>query len=275
LSVGSNAAKTLAAALNKPVVGVHHMQAHALTPFLTSWPNPPSFPFITLLVSGGHTLLLLATSIKSFRILATTADESIGRSFDKVSRMLKLRWSKSGPGAALEEFCEEAISRSETLPEVPPPPLPMRGKLAFSYAALHSYVERYIHGKGGIENLDLPLRQALGCAFQSAAAAQLEEKLLLSMDWCKRHNIRIRHVVMSGGVASNLFIRKRLETCLTSATEENSMTLVYPPPSLCTDNAVMIAWASMSRFLEHDYDDYSIDLRPKWSIEELSLSPYL
>ncbi|TFK75318.1 peptidase M22, glycoprotease [Pluteus cervinus] len=266
LSVGSNAAKTLASALNKPVVGVHHMQAHALTSVLTSGPDVPRFPFLTLLVSGGHTLLLLATSEKSFRALATTRDESIGRAFDKVSRMLELKWSTGGPGAALEKFCEAAPT--STLPGVPALPLPMPKKLAFSYAALHSHVERYIHACGGSQNLDLPTRQALACAFQTAAAAQLEEKLLLAIEWCNANAIRVGHVVVSGGVASNIFIRKRLEACLTIAGEEQ-ISLVCPPPHLCTDNAVMIGWASMTRFLQGDHDEYTIGLRPKWNIEEL------
>src|ERR1700691_3946715 len=94
LGVASSAAKTLAAALNKPLVGVHHMQAHALTPFLTApQTDIPQFPFLTLLVSGGHTLLLLAISLTSYRILATTVDESVGRAFDKVSRRLKIPWA--------------------------------------------------------------------------------------------------------------------------------------------------------------------------------------
>ncbi|KAF8647100.1 hypothetical protein AX16_006934 [Volvariella volvacea WC 439] len=257
LSVGSNAAKTLAAALNKPLVGVHHMQAHALTPLLTTLnsPDTPKFPFLTLLVSGGHTLLLLAASHKDFRILATTVDESIGRSFDKVSRMLQLPWSKFGPGAALEDFCAQNGSGSgpnEDVAHIPAAPTPMRKKLSFSYAALHSFVERYIHSQGGIDNLSIPQRRALGRSFQTGAAAQLEEKLLLALEWCEKKNIVVEHVVMSGGVASNQFIRRTLQAALAIYGGENGHTinLIYPPPSLCTDNAVMIAWASMTRFLE-------------------------
>ncbi|KAG5650193.1 hypothetical protein H0H81_000352 [Sphagnurus paluster] len=207
LSVGSNAAKTLAAALNLPIVGVHHMQAHALTPLLTSWPNPPKFPFLTLLVSGGHTLLLLATSLTSFRILATTPDESIGRAFDKVSRMLGLPWTALGPGAALEAFC---LTEPEAdLPELPPFPRPLRGQLGFSYSSLHSYVERYITAKEGLDNVDLPTRLALARGFQNAAVAQLEEKLLLAFKWCSENNIHVHDVVVSGGVASNTYLRER------------------------------------------------------------------
>ncbi|KAF9467255.1 Gcp-like domain-containing protein [Collybia nuda] len=268
LSVGSNAAKTLAAALNLPIVGVHHMQAHALTPLLTSWPNPPKFPFLTLLISGGHTLLLLATSLTSFRILATTPDESIGRTFDKVSRMLELKWSNLGPGAALEQFC--AQTWESDLPKIPALPWPMRGKLGFSYASFHSYVERYISSRGGIQELDMATKLALARTFQTAAVAHLEEKLVLAYEWCVTQNIEVCDVVVSGGVASNQFLRGRLQECLIKLNPVNPISLCFPPPHLCTDNAVMIAWASMHRFLARDYDDYTVNLRSKWNIDELS-----
>jgi N6-L-threonylcarbamoyladenine synthase len=226
LSVGSNAAKNIAAALNKPLVGVHHMvgcmiaselcpqayliysqQAHALTPFLTSSPSEvPQFPFLTLLISGGHTLLLLANSLTSFRILATTADESIGRAFDKVSRMLDLKWTNLGPGAALERFCADGCGDSGVDISLP---RPMPSQLAFSYSGLHSAVERFIFARGGIQQLDLRIKRSLAREFQTAAVAQLEEKVLLGLSWCAENNVRIQHLVVSGGVASNAFLRER------------------------------------------------------------------
>ncbi|KZP34245.1 peptidase M22, glycoprotease [Athelia psychrophila] len=268
LSVGSNAAKTLAAALNKPLVGVHHMQAHALTPFLTTPESElPQFPFLTLLVSGGHTLLLLATSVTRFRILATTNDESIGRSIDKVSRMLGLAWSGIGPGAALERFC--ASEYDLPLPNLDPLPRPMPGQLAFSFSGIHSAVERLVTARGD-RSMDLPTKLALARGFQSAAIDHVQDKVLLALKWCTQHNVEVRHLVMSGGVASNMLLRQRLEDCLQKVNPSDPISLVYPPPALCTDNAAMIAWASMHRFLAEDHDDYSIDLRAKWSIEDLS-----
>src|ERR1700722_3730866 len=182
-------------------------QAHALTPFLTSPPShAPQFPFLSLLISGGHTLLLLATSPTNFRILSTTADESIGRAFDKVSRMLGLKWSDRGPGAALEQFCADGnddLGTKITLPR------PMSSQLTFSYSGLHSSVERYISSRGGCQNLDVPTRRALASAFQTAAVAQLEEKVVLGLSWCAKNGMKVRHVVVSGGVASNAFLRDR------------------------------------------------------------------
>jgi N6-L-threonylcarbamoyladenine synthase len=211
LGVGLNAAKTLAAVLDKPLVGVHHMQAHALTPFLTECTaDIPQFPFLTLLISGGHTLLLLANSLTSFRILATTADESLGRVFDKVSRMLNIPWSGIGPGAALERFCATDHPGIELSGIDPPlPHHSMRGQLAFSFSGLHSAIERYITARDGIQNLDLHTKLGLARAFQTTAVSQLEDKLDLGLQWCKRNNVQVRHVIVSGGVASNAFLRGR------------------------------------------------------------------
>ncbi|KAG9220873.1 hypothetical protein CCMSSC00406_0002527 [Pleurotus cornucopiae] len=264
LSVGSNAAKNIAAALNKPLVGVHHMQAHALTPLLTSPPrDSPEFPYLTILVSGGHTLLLLATSLTKFRILATTADESIGRTFDKVGRILEMQWGTHGPAASLEHFASLALP--EEIANAPAFPRPFWRKPAFSYASLHSTVERHVHSLGGVNNLDVSARRGLAHAFQKSAVDQLEDKLSQALLWCANHSADVRGVVVSGGVASNQYLRSRLdEFCL-----EQSLRTFFPPVSLCTDNAAMIAWASMHRFLGQDHDSYEIELRPKWSIEDI------
>ncbi|KAF8550480.1 peptidase M22 glycoprotease [Imleria badia] len=267
LSVGSNAAKTLAASLGKPLVGVHHMQAHALTPLLTSPPEErPQFPFLTLLISGGHTLLVLATSHTAFRILANTVDESVGRTYDKVARMLTMPWGTRGPAAALEEFCRQEKADSG-VPEIGPFSVPMPGQLAFSFSGLHSAVERYIFRS------EAPLteahKHALGRAFQDGAARQLSDKLVLCHSMLREEGIDVRHVVVSGGVASNLYLRARLRDTLGEYSPECRISLIYPPIELCTDNAAMIGWASMHRFLAGDYDDYSVELRSKWSIETL------
>lgn len=182
-------------------------QGHALTPLLTSYPEVPKFPFLTLLISGGHTLLVLATSEKSFQLLATTRDESIGRSFDKVSRLLQLKWTKLGPGDALEKFVAETDGSDE--PEVIPITRPLIGQLAFSFAAHHSHSKSLIDMLGPIENMDIRLKRAIAREFQTAAVNHLEDKLVLSLRWCRSRNIPVRHVVVSGGVASNSFLRER------------------------------------------------------------------
>ncbi|THH08147.1 hypothetical protein EW145_g2889, partial [Phellinidium pouzarii] len=188
----------------------------------------------------------------------------------------------------------------------------LRGELAFSFSGLHSSVDRYVLAHGYMPDaarsssvvaapertskrrehmhkvllLPDPHRVALARAFESAVVAQLEEKIVLALNWCAqnrqsildeivddtarfRSEVVVKHVVMSGGVASNMFFRKRLRTCLEKNFPEQDLELVFPPPSLCTDNAAMIGWASMHRFLAGEMDDYTIDHKAKWSIEEL------
>ena len=175
---------------------------------LTNYPNIPEYPFLTLLVSGGHTLILLARSVSSFKILATTVDESIGRTYDKVGRWLELPWGKLGLGAAMEAFCASPLE-SEWPEGLRPFPDPMKGELGFSYAALHSHAERFITNNGGVANLSPENRVAIARDFQRAAIAQLEEKLGLAFKWCNDNEVPVRHLVVSGGVASNQYLRDR------------------------------------------------------------------
>jgi N6-L-threonylcarbamoyladenine synthase len=128
-----------------------------------------------------------------------------------VSRHLELKWTGLGPGAALEQFCACGDDDLADLATGITLPLPMPSQMAFSYSGLHSSVERFISTRGGIQNLDLQTRRALARAFQTAAVAQLEEKLVLGLSWCSKNNVQVRHVVVSGGVASNLYLRKRYD----------------------------------------------------------------
>ncbi|KAJ7251769.1 peptidase M22 glycoprotease [Mycena haematopus] len=261
LSVCLNAAKTLAAAHNKPLVGVHHMQAHALTPNLTR-DTPLPFPYLSLLVSGGHTMIVLIQSHVDFRILCNTVDRSIGSTIDRVVTLLNIPWTADGPGPGLEKFCAaRAPEDSEPVLKYDPP-IPMPGKPAFSFAGLHSWVERTVAAAGGLQHANRP---AIARAFQTAAFKQLQVKLQLVL---QSHGHAVRHVVVSGGVASNSQLRNRLKSSVRGPIE-----FIFPEPALCTDNAAMIAWASMHRFLAGDHDDYDIDPVPTWSLDELKNPP--
>ncbi len=160
-------------------------------------------------MTGKHTLLLLAKSKTSFKVLATTGDESVGHAYDKVAKLLALEWKDIGPGAALEAFCKHPVESEELPTDIPNMPVPLRGRLAFSYSGLHSAVEKYIRLRDGIQSLDHPTKVALAQAFQDAAIKQLEKKLVLALDYCRQQHVQIRHVVLSGGVASNLLLRDR------------------------------------------------------------------
>ncbi len=159
-----------------------------------------------MLVSGGHTLLLLATSTTQFRVLATTPDESIGRVFDKVSRLVALPWSAKGPGASLEEFVAASPIEDDLAPSMP---RTMPGVLGFSFTGLHSAVERFVTARGGAAVLDNATKRAVANAFQTAAINQLEEKVALALRWCRDRGLGVRYLVVSGGVASNTCLRNR------------------------------------------------------------------
>lgn len=274
LAVAANAGRGIAAATNKPIVGVHHMQAHALTSLLTE-SDPPKFPFLTLLVSGGHTLLLLAYSPTRFKILATTVDSAIGQAIDSVARLLKLSWHDEhgnliGAGAALERLAASSPPAGVPIPTIKPFPVAFPNLLSFSFAGPKGEVNRML-GKlppDAVEK-DEGLRIAIARGFQEAAVAQLEEKVKLALRWCDKRGVKVNALVASGGVASNMYLRERLTLAL-QENPEDPIPLICPPPHLCTDNAVMVGWASISRFLAKDHDPFDIDLKPTWSLEDLS-----
>lgn len=277
LSVCLGAAKALAAATGKPLIGVHHMvrtilrslpraplpsaadhaprlslpfspsptspspldrrtrhaptllqQAHALTPFLTASPMTPSpapeFPFLTLLLSGGHTLLLLARSPSSFRILASTADESIGASLDKASRDLGVPWAlgAGSPGAALERFAfpRGAHTPAPPLaewhgPAAPTFAMPFARELAFSYAGQRSALTRLLRVEPA-EGMRAERKEQVARAFMEAAFEQVAAKVELGMRTLRDEGeVEVKGLVVGGGVASNLVLRERCVSSLT------------------------------------------------------------
>ncbi|KAF8705989.1 putativetRNA N6-adenosine threonylcarbamoyltransferase, mitochondrial, partial [Rhizoctonia solani] len=283
LSVGAITARSLAAQLNKPLVGMFQ-QAHALTALYTSQPAP-EFPFLTLLVSGGHTLLLLARSRSHFTILATTGDESVGNAFDRVARLLDIPWSNErSAGASLERFAEQASSSTVSFS------IPSPGKLVFSYSGLISAVRSHILKRSDpkmvvklpdlppnssmkhpptpkrelvrerlrltVAQMSLDERRDIAASFQKAAIGQLEEKLKLGLKQCVRLGVNPGSIVVSGGVASNSYLRSRLSS-------------VVEMSGVASDNAVMIAWTALESFLSEDHDSLDIQIRPVWSIEDL------
>ncbi|RUS15110.1 glycoprotease family-domain-containing protein [Endogone sp. FLAS-F59071] len=263
LAVGVNAAKTLAA------------EAHALTARLTT-PNPiipaapyPPFPFLALLISGGHTLVLLCRAPNSHTQLGTTLDDAIGEAIDKTSRLLGLRWAqgdRGGPGVALEQ----AAARGDPARFEARLPLPMSSgvrakEIAFSFCGLKTAAGKLVEGR----EVDLGNERDvadLAAAFQAVCVTHLEKKLEIAIRRCKNETgEQLSALVVSGGVASNKVVRSRLSALAAI----HSLQLICPPPQLCTDNGVMIAWTGIERFQAGLVDDYEMGTIPKWSIEEL------
>lgn len=330
LGVGLNAAKTLAAALNKPLIGVHHMEAHALTARLTTrdpdQPNDrdvsvsesgvpigsdpyPSFPFLTLLVSGGHTLLLVAHSVDRYTTLATTVDDSIGEAFDKTARELDIPWlpgRAGGPGASLEEFAKGSIDPGRYLERLPIP-LSLRSsknEMKFSFAGLKSAVTRIVKQEKATSpsgEMEESKRQDLAAGFQHCAVTHLCQKVEQALVDCHEKGLDISSLVISGGVGRNATLRsrmdeicgqfeyggaiatdkmsskekKKLKRASTNATPNETLKaarpvrVICPPPKLCTDNAVMIAWTGIERYQQGLVDPYDIDIVPKWPLDML------
>ncbi|BGO89469.1 hypothetical protein NBRC10512_006657 [Rhodotorula toruloides] len=281
LAVCNASAKALAAATGKPLLGVHHMQAHALTPFLTASPNTdspaPEFPFLTLLLSGGHTLLLLARSISSFSILATTHDESIGASIDKVARALQIPWAlgAGSPGAALEKFAFPGGSAAPGAPaapsstDLPPDPsftIPFPREMAFSYAGIRSAVTRILDAEPAASMSDARRRQIARC-YLEAAFEHIGEKVGMAMRKLGREGQEVKGLVVSGGVASNLVLRQRLRAKLDSLGRPE-LPLIFPPPAFCTDNAAMIAFVGLLRLQRGLVDPLTMIHEGTWPITE-------
>lgn len=266
LAVGATAAKSLAAATGLPLVAVHHMQAHALTPFLTQSNNELEFPFLSLLVSGGHTMLVLVSSSSEFKILANTADKPLGLAIDKISRALEVPWpegSSSSPGSALEKFVEGSSEEKEEPMQLP---LALRtGPSVFSFCGLQTATIRRL------EALEAPAsvahRRAIGKAFFLAAFGQIERKLRYWLHHLSAvHQLDMSGVVISGGVGSNQILRARIQDLLTSVNP--GLKLHIPPVAFCTDNAAMVAWTGIEKFRRGKLSAMDVPVAAKWSIED-------
>ncbi|KAJ1918208.1 Mitochondrial tRNAs modification protein [Mycoemilia scoparia] len=263
LSVCINAAKTLAAVTKKPLIGVHHMEAHALTVRMSS--SVP-FPFVCLLISGGHTMSLLVRDVNDYKLLGSTRDDSVGEAFDKVARMLKIPWLHGrggGPGPALEQLALKGDPDRYQLP-VPMSKRDTGQSLDFSFSGLKTAVAKYIDlGQVSLESEQDCADMA--ASFQYTAIKHLCSKLSKAIAAAKDVGSSPTALVVSGGVASNQQVRLRIG----DTASKYGLLLVCPPPHLCTDNGVMIAWAGIERFRKGLFDPYTIEFRQRWQLEDL------
>ncbi|KAJ6851386.1 putative tRNA N6-adenosine threonylcarbamoyltransferase, mitochondrial [Iris pallida] len=279
LRVGVEKARRVAGLFNLPIIGIHHMEAHALVARLIE--KDLQFPFLALLISGGHNLLILAHSLGHYVQLGTTIDDAIGEAYDKTARWLGLDLGKGG-GPALEELAREGDADSVKFS------IPMRQHkdCNFSYAGLKTQVRMAIESRNicidkspifSANSLDRKSRADIAASFQRVAVVHLEDRCERAIEWAMKIEPSIKCLVVSGGVASNQYVRNRLNHLVV----KNGLRLVCPPPSLCTDNGmgcgVMVAWTGIEHFLVGRYDspppvndpeDYMYDLRPRWPLGE-------
>ncbi|MEP2734680.1 MAG: tRNA (adenosine(37)-N6)-threonylcarbamoyltransferase complex transferase subunit TsaD [Erythrobacter sp.] len=245
--VGLVSAKALAMASDTPLLAINHLEGHALSPRLA---DPDlAFPYMLLLVSGGHCQILLVEGVGEYRRLATTIDDALGEAFDKSAKVLGLGYPG---GPALEELALGGDPSAVLLPR------PLKGSKEphFSFAGLKSAVSR-AHQTGEHNDADL------AASFQAAAIDCLLDRLRKAL---KTHSAPA--LVVAGGVAANKSVRSALETLAA----EHDMRFSAPPLALCTDNAAMIAWAGCERLTLRQNDPLDFKARPRWPLDPEAMS---
>lgn len=267
LATGVEFAKGLAVAFDKPFIGVHHMLGHLLVPRFESSGLSPQFPFLNLLVSGGHTMLVLSRSLLDHEILCETLDIAAGDSLDKCAREIGMKGNNMGK--ELETFVNANPQHwNYRTFEMPKPLYNKSGRVdqaAFSFAPFHGALMRSIKK----ENLDLKnevIQACLGYHIQNAIFGHIIDKLKLTIKKNEEKLKDVKDFVASGGVASNLTLRSSLDELLKGT---NINRTSYPSPALCTDNAVMIGWAGIELFEHGLTTDQSVLPISKWPISDI------
>ncbi|RTQ37470.1 tRNA (adenosine(37)-N6)-threonylcarbamoyltransferase complex transferase subunit TsaD [Variovorax gossypii] len=252
LLVGAGVACALGVALGKPVLGVHHLEGHLLSPFLSA--DPPEFPFVALLVSGGHTQLMRVDGVGRYELLGETIDDAAGEAFDKSAKLMGLPYP-GGPWLA--KLAEGGDAVAFKLPR----PLLHSGDLDFSFAGLKTAVLTQAKKLGD----ELEARKAdLAASTQAAIVEVLLKKSLAALD-----QTGLKRLVVAGGVGANRSLREQLN----AACAKRKVRVHYPELHLCTDNGAMIAMAAAMRLqsgLSQASERYAFDVRPRWPMASLS-----
>ena len=261
LLVGAGVACALAAALDRPVLGVHHLEGHLLSPFLSA--DPPQFPFVALLVSGGHTQLMRVDGVGRYALLGETIDDAAGEAFDKSAKLLGLPYPG---GPALARLAEEGNPQSYALPR----PLLRSGNLDFSFAGLKTAVfvqaQKRAAALGLAQTDSLPQaeRADLAAATQGAIVEVLVKKALSALQ-----ATGLQRLVVAGGVGANRALRAQLD----AACAQRAVRVHYPELHLCTDNGAMIALAAAMRLqsgLQQAERSYAFDVKPRWPLTAIA-----
>jgi N6-L-threonylcarbamoyladenine synthase len=249
--VGLTMAKSLAMAAVKPLIAVNHLEAHALTVRLT---DGVAFPFLLLLISGGHCQLLAVSGVGQFQLYGTTIDDAVGEAFDKTAKLLNIGYPG---GPAIEALASSGNSMRFALPR------PMLGREGadFSLSGLKTAVRQIVR----TEALDASARADLAAAFQSAVVDVLVDRTRSAMQRYAREMEGGRMLVVAGGVAANRAIGQSLALLC----RREGFGIRIPPPELCTDNAAMVAWAGIERCELGLFDDLAIGPKARWPLHIL------
>ncbi len=260
LLVGNSIAVSLGAALNKAVVGIHHLEGHLLSPLMVE--PRPAFPFIALLVSGGHTQLMAVRGVGDYQLLGETVDDAAGEAFDKTASLLGLGYPG---GASLSKLAERGNVNTYKLPR----PMLNSGDLEFSFSGLKTAVLVLVKSlKSAAGSLSEQQSRDIAASFEMAIADVLTAKTLSALAQTK-----MRRIVVAGGVGAN----RRLREMLTSAANASGAEVFYPPLALCTDNGAMIAFATAMRFMHgaeiRTSGNGAFGVKPRWPMTDLQRPP--
>lgn len=247
LLVGASVANGLAWALDKPIIPVHHLEGHLLSPLLAS--PAPRFPFVALLVSGGHSQLMAVEGVGQYQILGETLDDAAGEAFDKTAKLLGLPYPG---GPVLSKLAEQGDASRFTLPR----PMLHSSDLDFSFSGLKTAVLLLAKQQAP---LDEAKRADIAAAFQAAIVEVLVKKSLAALK-----QTGMKQLVVAGGVGAN----RQLRAALNAEAAKRRVTVFYPPLEFCTDNGAMIAFAGAQRLAEGRCD-YAFSVRPRWPLDAL------
>lgn len=248
LLVGAGIARSLAYGWDIPAVAVHHMEGHLLAPMLEE--NPPEFPFVALLVSGGHTMLVNVEGIGQYELLGDSLDDAAGEAFDKTAKMLGLAYPG---GPAVAKLAEKGEVGKYKFPR----PMTDRPGLDFSFSGLKTFTLNTLHNSDKSEQT----KADIACAFETAVVETLSIK-------CRRalQQANSTRLVIAGGVSANLKLRQRLEQMVK---KENAQ-VYYPRLEFCTDNGAMIAFAGCQRLVAGQHEGLEFSAKPRWDLESLN-----
>ena len=256
LTIGLNIGKSIAAFSDKPFIGVNHLEGHALSPGLE---KKIEFPYLLLLISGGHTQFLIVRDVNQYEQLGTTIDDALGEAFDKTAKMLDLGYP-GGPN--VEKFAKLGDKESFKLPE----PIINRGGCNLSFAGLKTAVLR----ESKKINKETKLKYDLAASFQNTVNKILYKKTKVAVgmfkEKTKKNNFQL---IVAGGVAANESIRNNLS----KLSKEMNFKTIFPDLKFCGDNAAMIAWAGIQRFKKKLIDDVNISAKSRWPLD--SDAPYM
>ncbi len=249
LLVGASVAKSLAFAWRVPAIGVHHMEGHLLAAQLAE--EAPDYPFVALLVSGGHSQLMACFQPHEYELLGESQDDAAGEAFDKVAKMLDLPYPG---GPAIAELALKGDTSRFTFPR----PMTNKPGLDFSFSGLKTFTLNTVQDLGDMTEQD---RADIAAAFQEAVVDTIRIKCERALD-----ATGLQRLVIAGGVSANVELRKRLD----ESAARHQRQVFYPPLRLCTDNGAMIAYTGYLRLKHGHSEDLDIHVRPRWPMTELN-----